>query len=174
MIANYGLWTTSAPAHSFLNCPGCSHARMAKASSCNIDSCYCSVAKSCLTLRSHGLQHTRLPRPLLSPGVCSNSCSLSRWCHLTVSSFVIPFFSCQHQGLSQSFPTSGSFPVSQLFTLIDQSIGASASASVLLMNIQCWFPFYYNNNHSQTSVPSVSTLLLLHLNKPSTLGDYSV
>ena len=50
MIANYGLWTTSAPAHSFLNCPGCSHARMAKASSCNIDSCYCSVAKSCLTL----------------------------------------------------------------------------------------------------------------------------
>ena len=92
------------------------------------------------SLRSHGLQHTRLPRPLLSPGVCSNSCSLSRWCHLTVSSFVIPFFSCQHQGLSQSFPTSGSFPVSQLFTLIDQSIGASASASVLLMNIQCWFP----------------------------------
>ena len=94
------------------------------------------------SLRFHGLQ-LWLPCPLLSPGVCSNSCSLSRWCHLTVSSFVIPFFSCQHQGLSQSFPTSGSFPVSQLFTLIDQSIGASASASVLLMNIQGWLPLQW-------------------------------
>ena len=60
--------------------------------------------------RSHGLQHTRLPCPSLSPGACSNSCPLSRWCHPVVSSTVIPFSSCP-----QSFPTSGSFSVSQVF-----------------------------------------------------------
>ena len=79
------------------------------------------------------------------------------------------FFSCP-----QSFPAEGSFLISQFFTPGGQSIGASVSTSVLLMNIQCWFPFYYNNNHPQTFVPSVNTLLLLHLNKPSTLGDYNV
>ena len=64
----------------------------------------------CDTLQPHGLQHARLPRSSLSPGVCSNSCPLSWWCHPTTSSSVIPFFSCP-----QSFPASGSFPVSQFF-----------------------------------------------------------
>ena len=68
-----------------------------------------------------------------SPGVCSNSCSLSRWCHPTISSFVFPFSSCL-----QSFPASGSFQMSQFFTSGGQSIGASAS--VLPMNVQGWFP----------------------------------
>ena len=86
------------------------------------------------SLWPHGLQHTRLPCPLLSPGVCSNSCPLSQWCHLTISSSVTPFSSCL-----QSFPASGSFPIRQLFTSSDQSIGASTSASVLPMNIQGWF-----------------------------------
>ena len=81
----------------------------------------------------HGLQHTRLPCPSPSPRACSNSCLSSQWCHLTILSSVIPFFSCL-----QSFPASGSFPMSQLFTSGGQSIGASVSASVLLMNIQDW------------------------------------
>ena len=79
----------------------------------------------------HGLQHARLPCPSLSPRVCSNSCPLSWWCHPTVSSFS----SC-----SQSFPASGSSPMSQLFASGSQSTGASASASVLPVNIQGWFP----------------------------------
>ena len=82
----------------------------------------------------HGLQHFRLSCPSPSPGVCSNSCPLSQWCHPTVSSSVVPF-SCP-----QSFPASGSFLMNQLFASGDQSIGASASASVLLMHIQSWFP----------------------------------
>ena len=86
-------------------------------------------------LWSHGLQHTRLPGPSLYPGVCSNSCPLSRWCHPTILSSVIPFCSCL-----QSFPTSGSFLMSQLFDQVAKSIGASASASVLPMNIKGWFP----------------------------------
>ena len=73
------------------------------------------------------------PRPSLSPGVCSNSHPLSRWCHPTISSSVVPFSSCP-----QSFPASGSFPVSRLLSSGGQSIGASASASVLPMNIQGW------------------------------------
>ena len=87
------------------------------------------------SLGSHGLQHARLPSPSLSPGVCSDSCPLSRWCHPTISSSVILFSSCL-----PSFPASGSFPVSQFFASDDQSIGASASASALPMNIQCSFP----------------------------------
>ena len=79
-----------------------------------------------------GLQHTRLPCPSPSPGVCSNSCPLSWWCHPTISSSVVPF-SCP-----QYFPALGSFPVSQLFTSGGQSIGALAS--VLPMNICGWFP----------------------------------
>ena len=75
------------------------------------------------------------PRPSLSPRVCSNSRPLSRWCHPTISSSFIPFSS--HL---QSFPASGSFPMSQLFTSGGQIIGASASASVLPMNNQGWFP----------------------------------
>ena len=87
------------------------------------------------SLKPHGLQHARLLCPPLSPRVCSDSCLLSRWCYLTISSSATPFSSCR-----QSFWASGSFPMSQLFTSGGQSIGASASASVLPMNIQSWFP----------------------------------
>ena len=83
----------------------------------------------------HALQHARLPCLSLSPRAGSNSCPLSWSCHPTISSFVIPFSSCL-----QSFPASGSFPMSQLFASGDQSIGASASASVLPVNIQGLFP----------------------------------
>ena len=87
------------------------------------------------SLQPHGMQHTRLPCPSPSPRACSNSCQLSWWCHPTISSSVVSFSSCL-----QSFPASGSFPVSQFFPLGVQSIGASASASVPPMNIQDWFP----------------------------------
>ena len=86
------------------------------------------------SLRSHGLQHTRLPCPSPSPRACSNSCPLSRWCHSTISSSVIPFSSCL-----QSFLVSASSPISQFFSSSGQS-GASASAWVPPMNIQDWFP----------------------------------
>ena len=85
------------------------------------------------SLRPHGLQHARLPCPSPSPGACSNSCPLSWWCHPTILSSVVPFSSCL-----LSFPAS--FPVSWLFASGGQSIEASASASVLTMNIQGWFP----------------------------------
>ena len=94
-----------------------------------------SVAQSCLTLWPNTVQCVRLPCPSLSPRVCSNSCPLSRWCHPTISSSVVPFSSSL-----QSFPASGSFPLSQFFTSGGQSIGVSASTSVLPMNIQDWFP----------------------------------
>ena len=97
---------------------------------------FSSIAQSCLTLQSHGLQHARLPCPSPILGPCSNSCPLSWWCHPTISSSVVPFTS--HL---QSFPGSGSFPVSQSFTSSSQSIGVSVSASVLPMNIQDWFLF---------------------------------
>ena len=87
-------------------------------------------------LRLHGLQNTRLLCPSLSPRVCSNSsCLLSQWCHPTILSSVIPFSSCL-----QSFTASGSFQMSQFFQSGGQSTGVSASASVLPMNIQGWFP----------------------------------
>ena len=86
-------------------------------------------------LQSHGLQHIRLPCPSPTPSACSNSCPLSWWCHPTISSSVISF-----SFHLQSFPTSGSFPVSQYFTSGGQSIGASASASVVSVTIQDWFP----------------------------------
>ena len=85
-------------------------------------------------LQPHGLQHARLPCPWVSPGVCSNSCRFSQWCHPTISSSVVPFSFCP-----PSFPASGSFPLSQLFTLGGQSIGARASASVIPMYSQGWF-----------------------------------
>ena len=90
------------------------------------------------SLRPHGLQHTRLPCPLPTPGAYSNSCPLSWWCHLTIFPSVVPFSS-----YLQSFPASGSL-MSQLFPSGGQSIGASASASVLPMNIQDWFPLGLN------------------------------
>ena len=86
------------------------------------------------SLWPHELQHTRIPCPSPTPGIYSNSCPLSQWCHPIILSLAVPFTS--HL---QSFPASGSFPMSQFFTSCDQSIGVSASASVLPMNIQDWF-----------------------------------
>ena len=111
------------------------------------DFCLCGFDYSCFNLlllcRSvvsdslwpHGLQHARLPCPSQSSRACSNSCPLNQWCHPTVSSSVIPFSSCR-----QSFPASGSFPMSRIFTSGGQSIGASASPSVLSMNVQGLLP----------------------------------
>ena len=97
---------------------------------------FSSVQFSRVSLWPHGLQHARPPCPSPTPGVYSNSCPLSGWCHPTISSSIIPFSSCP-----RSFPASGSFQMSQLFTSGGQSFGVSASASVLPMNIQDWFPF---------------------------------
>ena len=93
----------------------------------------CSVVSD--SLQPNGLQHARLPCPSPSPRACSNSCPLNQRPHPTISSSVVAFSSCL-----QSFPASGSFPMSQLFASSGQSIGASASASVLSVNIQDWFP----------------------------------
>ena len=87
------------------------------------------------SLRPHESQHTRPPCPSPTPGAYSNSCPESQWCHPTISSCVVPFSSSL-----QPFPASGSFPVSRLFASGGQSIGVSASASALPMNIQDWFP----------------------------------
>ena len=86
------------------------------------------------SLQLHGLQHARLPCPSSTPGAYSNSCLSSQWCHSAISSSIAPFPSCP-----QSFPASGSFPLSQLFTSGGQNIGDSVSASVLPMSIQGWF-----------------------------------
>ena len=93
----------------------------------------CSVMSD--SVQPHGLQHASLPCPSPTPEVYSNSCPLSRWCHPTISCFVVPISS-----RLQSFPASGSFPMSQLFPSGGQTIGVSASTSVLPMNIQDWFP----------------------------------
>ena len=96
---------------------------------------FSSVAQSCPTVWDPMDCSTLGFLPSPTPRVYSNSCRSSQWCHPTISSSVVPFSSCL-----QSFPTSGSFPMSQLFASSGQSIGASASASVLPMNIQDWFP----------------------------------
>ena len=93
----------------------------------------CSVVSD--SSQPHGLQHTRLPCPSPSPRVCSNSCPLDPWCHPIISFSVTPFSSCL-----QSFPAPGSFLTSQFFASDSQRTGASASTSVLPMNIQDWFP----------------------------------
>ena len=98
------------------------------------------------SLQPHELQHARLPCPSPTLGACSNSCPLSWWCHPTISSSVVPFSSCL-----QSFPASGSFPMSQFFASGGQSIGLSASASVLPKNIQDWFPLGW------TGLPSLQS-----------------
>ena len=87
------------------------------------------------SLRHHRLKHARLPCPSPTSGACSNSCPRSRWCHPIISSSVFPLSSSL-----QSFPASGSFPMSQFFTSGGQRIGVSASASVFPMNIQDWLP----------------------------------
>ena len=96
---------------------------------------FSSVTQLCPTLWPHAWQHTRPPCPSPTPGVYPNSCPLSRWCHPTTSSSVVPFSSCR-----QSLPASESFPMSQLFASGGQSIGVSASTSVLPMNTQDWSP----------------------------------
>ena len=94
--------------------------------------CHSVVSSS---LRPHGMQHNRLLCPSPSPGVCSNSCPLSLWCRPTILLSAASFSSCL-----QTFPASGSFPMSQFFASDRQSIGASVSASVFTVNIQDWFP----------------------------------
>ena len=87
------------------------------------------------SLRPHGLQHARFPCPSPTPRACSNSCASSWWWHATISSSIVPFSSCL-----QSFPASGSFQMSHFLASGGQSIGISASALVLPLNIQDWFP----------------------------------
>ena len=99
---------------------------------------FSSVAQSRPTLRPDEPQHARPPCPSPTPGVHPNPCPLSRWCHPTISSSVVPFSSCL-----QSFPASGSFQMSQLFTSGGQSIGVSASTSVLPVNTQDWSPLVW-------------------------------
>ena len=111
------------------------------------------------SLRPHELQHVRPPCPSPSPGVYSNSCPLSLWCHPTVSSTVIPF-SCL-----QSFPASGSFQMSQFFASGGQRIGVSASAPVLPMNIHGWFSlgrtgWKFRNTHIESNMLKASSALL--------------
>ena len=96
---------------------------------------FSSVTQPCDSLQPHRLQHARPPCPSPTLGVYSNVCPLSRWCHPTISSSVIPFSS-----YLQSFPASESFQMSQFFASVGQSTGVLASASVLPMNIQDWFP----------------------------------
>ena len=100
---------------------------------------YISVQFSCSVVSDsfwpRVLHHARLPCPSPTPGTCSYSCPSSQWCHPTISSSVVPFSSCL-----QSFPASGSFSMNQFFAWGGQSIGVSASASVLPMNIHDWFP----------------------------------
>ena len=87
------------------------------------------------SLRPHESQHSRPPCPSPTPGIHPNPCPSNQWCHPAISSSVVPFSSCP-----QSLPASGSFPMSQLFVWVGQSIGVSASASVLPMNTQDWSP----------------------------------
>ena len=115
------------------------------------------------TLWPHWLQHTRLPCLKPTPRAHSNSCPSSRWSRPTISSSVIPFPSCL-----QSFPASGSFPMSQFFASDGQSIGVSASASVLPMNIQDWFPLGLTGWISLQST-RLSSLLQHHSSKASIL-----
>ena len=112
-----------------LECPWLQHI-LCQILPCSFCYCCCSVAK----LWPHGLQHARVPCLPLFPGVCSNSCPLSWWCYLIISSSATPFSFCL-----QSFPASGSFPVSWLFASGGKSIGALVSASVLPVNIQVDF-----------------------------------
>ena len=117
-------------------------------------------------------QHTRLLCPSAAPRACSNSCPSSQWCHPTISSSVVP------ELLLQSFPVSGSFPISQLFPSGGQSIGVSASASVLPINTQDWFPLEWTSwislqskEHSRVSptpqIKSINSLVLNFLHSPT-------
>ena len=115
------------------------------------------------SLQPHGLQHTRPPCPSPTPGVHPNPCPLRWWCHPTISSSVVPFSSCL-----RSFPASGSSQMSQLFTSSGQSIGVSASTSVLPMNTQDWSPLGWTGWISLQS-KGLSSLLQHHSSKASIL-----
>ena len=121
------------------------------------------------SLRPHRLQHTRPPCPIPTPRACSNSCPLSWWCHPTISPSVILFSSCL-----QSFLASGSFQISQFFASGDQSIGVSASASVLPMNIQDWFPLGWTDWISWLSKGTFQSVLQHHSSKASILWRSAV
>ena len=130
----------------------------------------CSVVSE--SLQPHGLQHARPPCPSPTPRVYWNACSLSRWCHPTISSSFIPLSSCL-----QSFPASGSFPVSQFFSSGGHSIGVSASASVLPMNIQDWFPLEWTgwiSLQSRDSQESSPTLQFKSINSLALIFLYSL
>ena len=114
------------------------------------------------SLRPHESQHVRPPCPSPTPGVYPNSCPSSWWCHPATSSSVVPFSSCP-----QSLPASGSFPVSQLFTWGGQSIGVSASASVLPMNTQDWCPLGWTGWISLPVHETLKSLLQHHSSKAS-------
>ena len=120
------------------------------------------------SLQPHGLQHARLPGPSPTPRACSNSCLLCRWCHPTISSSIVPFSS--HLQYS---PASGSFPMSQFFASGGQSIGVSASASVLPMNIQdwlAWSPCCPRDSQESSPTPqfkSINSLVLSFLYSPT-------
>ena len=132
------------------------------------------------SLQPHEPQHTRPPCPSPTPGIHPNPCPLTRWCHPTISSSVIPFFSCP-----QSFPASGSFPMSQLFASVGQSTGVSASTSVLPMNTQDWSLLGWigwislqskglSRVFSNTTVQSINSLALSFLYSPTltSIHDY--
>ena len=129
------------------------------------------------SLWPHESQHARPPCPSPTPGVYSDSCPSSQWCHPTISSSVIPFSSCPH-----SLPASGSFPVSWLFASGGQSIGASASASVLLISSQgwcplglVWSPFCPRDSQESSPAPqfkSISSLALSLLYGPTLMSVY--
>ena len=134
---------------------------------------FSSVTQPCLTLWPHGLQHAGLPCPSPTPGACSNSCPSSQWWHSTISSSVVPFSSCLQSSLA-----SESFRVSQFFASGDQSVRASASTSVLPMNIQDWFPLgltdwiYLHSKgrsrvFSNTTVQNINSLVLSFLYSPT-------
>ena len=116
------------------------------------------------SLWTHGLQQARPPCPSPTSGVYPNLCSLSRWCHPTISSSIIPFSSCP-----QSFPASGSFLMSQLFASGGQSIGVSASTLVLPVNTQDWFPLGWTGWISLQSKGLSKSLLQHHSSKASIL-----
>ena len=117
------------------------------------------------SLQPHGLQHARLPCSSPTPGACLNSCPSSRWCHPTISSSVIPFSS-----RLQSFPTSGSFPISPFFPSDSQSIRVQLSASVLPMNIQDWSPCSPRDSQESSPTPqfkSINSSVLRFLYSPT-------
>ena len=152
-----------------------------------LPSVFCSIFLICQfghsvlsdSLWPHGLQHSRVPCPSPTPWTCSNSCLLSQWCHPTISSSVIPFSFCL-----QSFPASGSFPMIQFFISGGQNIGASASASVLPMNIQDWFPLewtgwislqsYFNVNIKYSVFKGAFKIWQIKGKKPVYLNQYEI